>query len=139
MRQPTASARAKPAPRRKERTKGELVVPDFMLRLMEHIGPSAASKLIGVTPGTLHKARNAGAVSKHIEVASRGIWMEQGYGDVAVAHSESAPPATRTLAEAVHAPTSESTALMLVQVPKGSAPMLLKTAEMLGATVVVQG
>lgn len=126
-----ATRGAKP---RKERVKGDVITPDYMLRLMEHVGPTAAAKAIGTTPGTLHKARNAHAVSRPLEVAAKGIWLES-YADVVTA-----PPAPRTadLGAAVHGPTSEGTVLMLVQVPTARAAMLLKTAEMLGATVVVQ-
>lgn len=134
MRTP-ARARAKAAVQVKKRVKGDLVPPDYVLRLMEHAGPTAAAKAIGVTPGTLHKGRNAGAVSKSLEVAARGIWLES-YGDIVAAPQQ---PRTADLASAVHAPTAEGVVLMLVQVPKGNAGMLLKTAEMLGATVVVQG
>lgn len=127
-----ATRGAKPA--RKERVKGDVIAPDYLLRLMEHVGPTAAAKEIGSTPGTLHKARNAHSVSRPLEVAAKGIWLEH-YADVATA-----PPAPRTadLGSAVHAPTSEGVTLMLVQVPTSRAAMLLKTAEMLGATVVVQ-
>lgn len=124
-----------PAP--KERVKGALVQPEFTLKLMEHIGPTAAAKQIGTSPGTLHKARNAGMISQPLEVAARGVWREQGYSDMEAARVE---PVARTanLNEAVHAPISEATVLMLIQVPRGREAIIQKTAEAVGGTVTVQ-
>lgn len=139
MARATTKARATAPPKRKERVKGDIVTPDYVLRLMQHIGPTAASQKIGTTPGTLHKARNANAVSRPIEVAARGVWHEEGYAEMERARSEAAAaPRTQNLGEAVQAPTSEGITLMLVQVPKQNAAMLMRTANMLGATVVVQ-
>lgn len=125
------------APVPKERVKGALVQPEFTLKLMEHIGPTAAAKQIGTTPGTLHKARNAGMISQPLEVAARGIWREQGYSDMEAARAE---PVARTanLSEAVHSPISEATVLMLIQVPRGREGIIQKTAEAVGGTVTVQ-
>lgn len=125
------------APKRKERVKGDIVKPDYLLRLMEHMGPTAAAKEIGTTPGTLHKARNAHAVSRPLEVAARGIWFEKGYAEMDRARAE--PPARTTdLGEAVHAPTSEGVSLLLVQVPKGREAIVQKTVEAIGGSVAVQ-
>lgn len=134
MRQPTATKAAVP-PRRKPRIKGETVKPDYVLRLMDHVGPTAAAKQIGTTPGTLHKGRNADAISTPYEVAARGIWHELGLSVV-----ESVPPAPRTatMAEAVHAPDADGTVLLLVQVPRGREAFVLPLVERLGGTVVVQ-
>lgn len=132
-----ARASTKIAPKaRKPRVKGDIVTPDYLLKLMERLGPTATAKAIGTTPGTLHKARNARAVSRPFEVAARGVWHEEGYAAEEAAMPE--PEPTRDLGSAVHAPTAEGVTLMLVQAPTGRAAMLLKTAEMLGATVVVQ-
>lgn len=136
MRQPTVAARA--AKPRKARTKGALVKPDYFLRLKDFIGPSAAARAMGISAGTIHKGVKAGMVSKSHEVAAQGIWVTEGYGDIAPPPQPEIPR-TANLGDAVAAPTSEGVILMLVQVPKGNASMLLKTAEMLGATVVVQG
>lgn len=121
----------------RERVKGSLVSPEFTLKLMEHVGPTAAAKHIGTTPGTLHKARNAGMISQPLEVAARGVWREHGYGDMEAARAEPAPR-TSDLGEAVHAPTSEGTVLMLVQVPRGREAIIQKTAEAIGGVVSVQ-
>lgn len=134
MRTPTAATRTKATPK-KIRVKGDTVEPMYALHLMERIGPTAAAKAIGVTPGTLHKARNNKAISRAFEVAAKGIWIADGYGE---AVPLPAIPRTPDLGAAVAAPTAEGTLLMLVQVPRERASMLLKTAEMLGATVVVQ-
>lgn len=137
MRSPVTT-RARTAKPRKARVKGDVVKPDYTLRLMELMGPSAAADAIGVSPGTLHKGRNADAISKHFEVAARGIWMEKGYSATEAPAPAAQPPRTADLGSAVAAPTAEGLTLMLVQVPNKSAAMLLRTAEMLGATVVVQ-
>lgn len=121
----------------KERVKGALVKPEFTLKLMEHIGPTAAAKEIGTTPGTLHKARNAGTISQPLEVAARGVWREQGYSDMETARAE---PQERTsnLTDAVQTPLSDGIVLMLVQVPRGREGIIQKTAEAVGGTVAVQ-
>lgn len=119
------------------RVKGALVKPEFTLKLMEHIGPTAAAKEIGTTPGTLHKARNANMISQPLEVAARGVWREQGYGDMETAQ---AAPQERTsnLSDAVQTPLSDGVVLMLVQVPRGREAIIQKTAEALGGSVAVQ-
>lgn len=134
MRQPAVKAKAA-ARQAKERVKGDLATPDYMLRLMEHVGPTAAAKAIGTTPGTLHKARNANTVSRNIEVAARGIWHEQGY---AAAEEVATAPQSRTsdLRTAVASPASDDVALLLIQVPRERSPMLLRAAEALGAVVI---
>jgi hypothetical protein len=129
------AAAAKPL---KERVKGTLVPPEFTVKLMEHVGPTAAAKAIGTTPGTLHKARNAGMISMPLEVAAKGIWREQGYADMEAAQSAPAAPRTSNLGEAVHAPTADGTVLMLVQVPRGREALVQKTVEAIGGTVAVQ-
>jgi len=129
--------RPKGTPKVKERVKGALVKPEFTLKLMGHAGPTAAAKMIGTSPGTLHKARNAGMISQPLEVAARGIWREQGYSDMEAAQREP-PPRTADLNEAVHSPTAEGTVLMLVQVPRGRETIIQKTVEAVGGTVTVQ-
>lgn len=134
MRRPAVQAKAVTAP--KVRVKGDLVPPTYILKLMEHAGPTAAAKEIGTTPGTLHKGRNAGVVSRVYEVAARGIWAEQGYGAMEEAQADSAR--TSHLHEAVQAPTSEGVTLMLVQVPKGRESIVEKTVAAIGGVVSVQ-
>lgn len=138
MRATAIKAKGAPATKaQKERVKGTLVAPEYTLKLMEHVGPTAAAKMIGTTPGTLHKARNANTISQPLEVAARGVWREQGYADMEAA--QAAPvPRTSNLGEAVHAPTAEGTVLMLVQVPRGREALIQKTVEAIGGTVAVQ-
>ncbi|MGH7747092.1 MAG: hypothetical protein ACREQ5_20405 [Candidatus Dormibacteria bacterium] len=132
------ATRAKPEPAHpRTRVKGTLVQPDYVLRRMAHPGPSAASKLIGTTPGTLHKARNANLVTKAYELAARCVWHDQGYAD-AEQVAETPPPRIADLSEAVMPPTSASTVLMLVQVPRGRAAILAKTVEAIGGVVTIQ-
>lgn len=128
-----ATVKAPPAPR--QRTKGTLVEPVYVVRLMERIGPSDAARALGTTPGTLHKARNAGLVTMPFEVAARGVCLERGYMDEPV---QQAPPVpkVRDLSSVVPSPTSESISLMLVQVPRERSAMLQRAAEALGAIVI---
>lgn len=137
MRTPAIKAQGRPATQRKVRVKGTLVTPEFTLKLMEHIGPTAAAKAIGTTPGTLHKARNAATISQPLEVAARGVWHEQGFQ--AMEAAQTAPgPRTSDLSEAVLSPTAEGTVLMLVQVPRGRESIVQKTVEAVGGAVSVQ-
>lgn len=136
-RQPAKKRQAPPA-KRNERTKGDIVTPDYTFRLMEHLGPSEAARRIGVAAGTLFKARAANVISRPFEVAARGVWHEEGYAEMEQARAAPPMPRTTNLGEAVQAPISDAVTLMLVQVPKQNAAMLMKTAGMLGATVVVQ-
>lgn len=55
-----------------ERIKGETVQPKRTLALLETVGVSKASRALGVSTTTLHKARKLGLVSKVIEVAADG-------------------------------------------------------------------
>lgn len=104
-----------------------------MVRLMDRVGPSAAAREIGTTPGTLHKARNANLVSQPFEVAARGICMANGYE---AADLQPAASKVRDLASVVPSPTSEAISLMLIQVPRERAAMLQRAAEALGAIVI---
>jgi hypothetical protein len=135
MRQP--AVKAKPAAARvpKERTKGTLVKPDYVLKLMDKsaLGPAELARLIGISPGTLFKAREAGLISMPFEVAAKGIWFEKGFDAV-----DNTQPARRTtdLSQAVPSPTSDAVSLLLIQVPRDRAPMLQRAAEMMGALVL---
>lgn len=134
MRRATVRAKAPAITAPKKRTKGNIVAPDYVLRLMEALGPTKAATAIGTLPGTLHKARNANAVTKSFEVAARGVWHEQGFADAEPA----APPGPRTtdLGAAVPTPASDGIALLLIQVPRERAPMLQRAAEHLGALII---
>lgn len=127
-----AKAGAAQAP--KERVKGTLVKPEFTVKLMEHLGPTAAAKAIGTTPGTLHKARNADTISQPLEVAARGIWYEMGIGG----EPARAPARTSDLGEAVLAPTSEGIVTFLVAVPRDKAEMMQGAIKGMGGTIYVR-
>lgn len=137
MRQPTVKARASAAKPPRARSKGLLAPPDYAIKLMEHMGPTDAAKALGTTPGTLHKARNAGVISKVFEVAARGIWHENGY-EAAETVVATAAPLSRTTDLSAAAPThtSEAVALLLIQVPRERTSMLTRAAEALGAQVI---
>jgi hypothetical protein len=137
MRQVTTKKKAA-APAPKERVKGAVVTPDYLLRLMDYEGPTAAAKSIGTTPSTLHKARNMNLVTRSLEVAAQGVWHMKGYAEIEQAQTAPPEPRTPHLDDALVKPTAEGVTLMLVQVPDRNAAMLLKTAEMLSASVVVQ-
>jgi hypothetical protein len=116
-----------------ERTKGDLVPPDYVLRLMEHVGPTAAAKMIGTSPGTLHKARSANIVTRPFEMAARGIWHEEGYEALA-------PPAedrTADLGAAVLAPTGEGIVTFLVAVPGDKSTVMREAIKAMGGRIYV--
>lgn len=52
----------------------EKVTPDYVLRLMDLVGPTEAARLLGTAPGVLYKMRRAHAALKWIEDAARDIW-----------------------------------------------------------------
>lgn len=134
MRQATIKAKAQRAP--KPRVKGDVVPPNYVLKLMEHIGPTAAAAAIGTTPGTLHKGRNAGAVTRSLEVAARGIWSEMGLGET---EPPPAPePRTQHLGEAVLSPASDSIVTFLVAVPADKAEVMRMSIKAMGGTIYVQ-
>lgn len=135
MRRP--SVKAKPATTPKERTKGEVVTPVYVLKLIDKEGVTGTARLLGTTPGTLHKARRSNSVSKWFEVASEGVYRKLGYDAVDAAGGQ---PMSRTtdMGEAVHGPTSDSVVLLLVQVPRGREAIVAKTVEAIGGTVQVQ-
>lgn len=136
MRRATVRAKAPTTTAPKKRVKGTVVAPEYILRLMEEVGPTKAAALIGTLPGTLHKARKANAVTKSFEVAARGVWHEQGFA----AAGETAPAGPRTTDLTSAAPTpdpaSDGVALLLIQVPRERAPMLQRAAEHLGALIL---
>ena len=73
--------------------KGETVPPVSVLKLMDAVGPSRASRLLGVSTTTLHKVRKHGLVSKVIEVAAHGALRD--IGGIQNGHTTSSlPPAT---------------------------------------------
>jgi hypothetical protein len=105
------------------------------VKLMRFLGVTAAARELGTTTGTLHKARNANIISAPVEIAARGIWMVNGYGDAAEAQEQ---PRTSNLGAAVLSPVSEGTVLLLVQVPRGREAIIEKTVQAVGGVVSVQ-
>jgi len=143
----------------RERVRGETVEPDYVLRLMSHVGPKVAAELIGVTTGTLHKGRVGNAVSPAVENAARGAWIERGFvegeppeearrkaGTTTVARTSpisrpipaASAPRTTNMHQVVASPRNEGTVLYLIQVEKERAAILERTAEALGATIISQ-
>lgn len=72
------------------RDKGEIVPPLRTLQLVSVMGVTRASKELGVSMTTLHKARKNGYVSKVIEVASDGVL--RAIGAEPAMHTHIAPP-----------------------------------------------
>ena len=106
-----------------DRIKGETVTPTATWALMDAVGPSRASRLLGVSTTTLHKTRKHGLVSKVIEVAAHGALRDIG-GDTA---PSSVMPATLR-----HSPTM--TAILEYEAGKGA--MVDQFAQMIGARVL---
>jgi hypothetical protein len=66
-------------PRSQERQKGDVTDPIKTIQLIDAVGVSRASRSLGVSTTTLHKARKPGAkVSRVIEVAAAGALREIG-------------------------------------------------------------
>jgi hypothetical protein len=60
------------------RSKGETVIPIATLALVQKIGVTRASKEIGVSTTTLHKARKGNIVSKVVEIAAESALAHLG-------------------------------------------------------------
>lgn len=116
------ATRTKPKPKVKdpaERTKGETVPPTKTLRLMDTIGASRTSRMLGVSTTTLFKAKKFGFVSRVIEVAAEGALA-----------SLAGPPTTTTLG----VPAKRQA--FLVEVDESKREAFLKLASALGAEVI---
>lgn len=111
-----------------QRVKGETVKPVATMALVQKVGVTRASKEIGVSTTTLHKARKSGVVSKVVEIAA----------EHAMAHLGDHPGATKTSRQAAPAIISHSgdTALIVMEVPTEKAAMVQKFAEHLGAKLI---
>lgn len=103
-----------------DRIKGETVAPTKTLKLMETIGVSRTSRMLGVSTTTLHKARKYNMVSRVIEVAAEGALRSL------------AGPAT-SAAPAMHRST---TAAFILEVDESKREMVLAFANMVGAKLL---
>lgn len=103
--------------------RGETVKPSSTVRLMQAIGTSRASRALGVSATTLHKARKLGQVSRVIEVAAEGALR-----GVPV---QPEPPTRIT-------PVSpkEGTVVYLLEVSASKSEVVEKLAEALDATLI---
>lgn len=116
--------------RRKPERKGEAVPPVNLLKLMEAVGPSRASRELGVSTTTLHKAKKYGLVSKSIEVAARAVLLDFA-GETAALVADVAPaPATR--------PTrlERRAATFMLEVDPDKAELVEKFADMVQAKLL---
>ena len=107
--------------------KGETVVPINTLRLMEWVGPSRASRLLGVSTTTLHKTRTANRVSKVIEVAAEGALLKM--------EPRPTPVPLGLTPMAVTKPTNSMDVLIL-EADVARLAMIERLAVKLGATVI---
>jgi len=104
-----------------ERIKGETVPPVNTLRLLDSVGASRASRMLGVSTTTLHKARKHQLVSRVIEVAAAG--QVAALGDTVL----KAPAKRRD--EAIKA-------LFLIEIPQDKVKVMQRLAEALDAELV---
>lgn len=126
MAQKTHKARP---PARKVERKGEAVIPTNLLRLMDAVGPSRASRELGVSTTTLHKAKKANLVSKSIEVAARAVLRDVvgELSELAQVPVEVAQPA-RPVGQQRH--EVAETSMLLIEVPADKAGMVRRVVEM---------
>lgn len=107
------------------RIKGETALPTATLALVGKIGVTRASKEIGTSTTTLHKARKAGVVSKVVEVAAAHA-LEH-LGDVTAAP-------LRIAARREQRPRQD--AMFLLSVSADKAPLVEQFAKALHAELV---
>lgn len=118
--------KAAPAPR----SKGETVVPNATLALVQKIGVTRASKEIGVSTTTLHKARKGNVVSKVVEIAAERA-LEH-LGD----HPGKRSVVTGPIAPAAITSPDGRTALIVMEVPADKVDMVQKFSLHLGAKLI---
>lgn len=118
--------KAAPAPR----SKGETVTPVATLALVQKIGVTRASKEIGVSTTTLHKARKSNVVSKVVEIAAESALTHLGDhpGKRSVAQG---PVAADAIISA-----NGRTALIVMEVPTDKVEMVQKFSIHLGAKLI---
>lgn len=113
------------------RIKGETTVPTNTLNLVQKIGVTRASKELGVSTTTLHKARKGNVVSKVVEIAATH----------ALEHLGDTPRAA-SLARVPEMPNSPiisadgATVLFLLEVPAEKAAVVQHFAERLGGKLM---
>lgn len=112
------------------RSKGETVIPTATLALVQKIGVTRASKEIGVSTTTLHKARKGNIVSKVVEIAAESALAH--LGD----HPGKRSVATGPIAPAAIASPDGRTALIVMEVPTDKVDMVQKFSIHLGAKLI---
>lgn len=112
---------------KKSRVKGDMSKPTALLKLMELVGPAEAKRLIGVTPQTMYRARDAGVVSKVVEVAAQGALDRR-------MAAQGAPQAARQQ-DASHV-DDEEIGILILELPLKYEARVTAIAEKLGAKVV---
>lgn len=130
-----------PPPKRepRPRAKGNVVEPNYLINLMDAVGPKAAARMIGTTESTVFKARSANAVTASIEIAARGVWRETfAPEELEIPRYTVLVPRTMDLNDAVQTPTSDKVSLLLVQVPKGREAFVERTVVAVGGAIIVQ-
>lgn len=107
------------------RIKGETALPVAVLSVVGKLGVTRASKEIGTSTTTLHKARKNNVVSKVVEIAAAHV-LEH-LGDVTAAP-------IRIAANRNERPRKE--AMFLISVAVDKAPIVEQMAKALGAELV---
>lgn len=112
------------------RIKGETTAPLNTLALVQKLGVTRASKELGVSTTTLHKARKGNIVSKVVEIAATHALEHLGKvpAAAALAHVPPAPAVTSF---------DGTTTLFLLEVPAAKAPMVERFAQHLGAKLTM--
>lgn len=104
--------------------RGEAVEPKATATLMKEMGPSRASRILGVSTTTLHKAIKLGEVSRVIEVAAEG----------ALVRHPRVPPAKLSAALVTQQGNRVPKRMYLVEVPQNASELLEKLAAAVGGT-----
>jgi hypothetical protein len=113
------------------RIKGETTTPTNTLALVQKIGVTRASKELGVSTTTLHKARKSNVVSKVVEIAA--TFALEHLGDTPRSASLALPP-SMPMAPVMSA--DGTTTLFLLEVSADKAAMVQKFAQHLGAKLM---
>lgn len=103
--------------------RGEAVEPKSTATLMKEMGPSRASRILGVSTTTLHKAIKLGEVSRVIEVAAEGALARH-------------PRVPAKLPQPVAVKRSPNR-MYLVEVPQAASELLEKLTDAVGGTFLV--
>lgn len=111
-----------------ERQKGEIVTPERTLQLVKTVGVTEASRKLGVSTTTLHKARKQNSVSRVIEVAADGLLAKM---DDAPVRDVAGPVSS---VDDLVAQTGR--VLYLVQVDASKGPLVERLGKMLDAEII---